>query len=160
LIKTGGGEGMVVPEIVFVALKFATLLALFLFIALVVRSLFIDLLPAPQRARAAAARVARSGKPGRPYLRVASPAGGRARRYDLEAETVIGRGQECQVCLEDEFVSQLHARIVKVRDGYILEDLGSTNGTYINGNRINYPVGLRHGDRVGIGGTVLEFRSR
>ncbi len=149
---------MVVPEIVFTALKFAVLLALFVFIAMVTRSLYVDLLPAPSRTRAAAPRAPRAGRPGRPHLRVVSPDRGKARRYELEEETVIGRGAECRVCLEDEFVSQLHARILKVKDGYILEDLGSTNGTYINGNRINYPVGLRYGDRITIGGTVLEFR--
>jgi len=145
------------PEIVFIALKLAVILSLYLFIAMVLRSLYIDLLPEKRRARAAAARVSRAVKAGRPHLRIKAGEG-KAGRFELDGETVIGRGAECQICLEDEFVSQLHARIVKAGEIYLLEDLGSTNGTYVNGNRINYPVGLRHGDRIGIGRTLLEFR--
>lgn len=145
------------PEAVFIVLKIAVILALYLFIALALRSLYIDLLPEKRRARAAAARVSRAVKTGRPHLRVLSGEG-KAKRFDLADETIIGRGAECQICLDDEFASQLHARVVKAGEGYLLEDLGSTNGTYVNGNRINYPVGLRHGDRISIGRTVLEFR--
>ncbi len=148
---------MILPEIVFIALKLAVILALYLFIVLALRSLYIDLLPEKRRARAAAPRVSRAVKAGRPHLRVVSDRG-KAGRFELEGETVIGRGPECQLCLDDEFASQLHARIIKAGEAYLLEDLGSTNGTYVNGNRINYPVGLRHGDRISIGRTVLEFR--
>lgn len=145
------------PEIVFIAMKLAVILSLYLFIAMVLRSLYVDLFPEKRRVRAAAARVSRTVKVGRPYLRIKTGEG-KAGRFELDGETVIGRGAECQVCLEDEFVSQLHARIVKAGESYLLEDLGSTNGTYVNGSRINYPVGLRHGDLIGIGRTVLEFR--
>ncbi len=72
---------------------------------------------------------------------------------------VIGRAAECQVCLEDEFASHLHSRISLSQGGYLIEDLGSTNGTYVNGRKINYPVELRNGDRIKIGKTILEFRS-
>lgn len=151
------GRRRSLPEIVFIVLKIAVILSLYLFIAMALRSLYIDLLPEKRRARAAASRVSRVVKAGRPHLRVLT---GKSKpdRFELESETVIGRGAECQVCLDDEFVSQLHARIFRAGEAYMLEDLGSTNGTYVNGSRINYPVGLRHGDRIGIGRTVLEFR--
>ncbi len=146
------------PEIVYVSLKYATILLLYLFIVLVARSLYIDLLPQERRARAAGARQPRLKKAATPWLKVVSEGKAAVRRYDLEAVTVIGRDLGCQICLDDEFVSQFHARVADNQGHYILEDLGSTNGTYVNERRINYPVDLRHGDRVKIGGTVMEFR--
>ncbi len=146
------------PEIVYVVLKYATLLALYVFIVVVVRSLYIDLLPRERRVKATSAKAARLKKATTPWLKVMSEGKTAAKRYNLGAETVAGRDANCQICLEDEFVSQLHARVVNNQGHYILEDLGSTNGTFVNGRKINYPVDLRHGDRIKIGGTLLEFR--
>ena len=57
----------------------------------------------------------------------------------------------------DTFVSQLHARLYR-RDGRMwVEDLGSTNGTYVNSKRLTSPLSLRRGDRVQVGRTVLEL---
>ena len=146
------------PEIVFVTLKYATLLVLYVFIIVVVRSLYIDLLPQERRVKATSAKATRLKKAATPWLKVMSEGKTAAKRYNLEAETIAGRDMGCQICLDDEFVSQLHARVVNNQGHYVLEDLGSTNGTYVNGRKINYPVELRHGDRIKIGGTLLEFR--
>ena len=72
-------------------------------------------------------------------------------------ELTIGRAAACTLTLDDTYVSQQHARIVR-RDGHhLVDDLGSTNGTYVNRERIVAPVVLKPGDRVQIGSTVLEF---
>jgi pSer/pThr/pTyr-binding forkhead associated (FHA) protein len=79
-------------------------------------------------------------------------------RYEVADECTVGRGAGCQVHLDDTFTSQLHARIFR-RDGRLaIEDLASTNGTFVNGARITDTVALRAGDQVQIGQTVLEVR--
>ena len=98
------------PEIVYVVLKYATLLALYIFIVVVVRSLYIDLLPRERRVKATSAKATRLKKATTPWLKVISEGKTAAKRYNLGAETIAGRDANCQICLEDEFVSQLHAR--------------------------------------------------
>jgi pSer/pThr/pTyr-binding forkhead associated (FHA) protein len=58
----------------------------------------------------------------------------------------------------DSFVSQVHARVFRRGDDYWVEDLGSTNGTLVNGRRINGAVPVRRGDRVQVGRSVLELQ--
>ena len=72
-------------------------------------------------------------------------------------ELTIGRAAACTLTLDDTYVSQLHASIVWRDRQYLAEDTGSTNGTYVNRERLVTPVVLRPGDRVQIGSTVLEF---
>ena len=72
-------------------------------------------------------------------------------------ELTIGRAAACSLTLDDTYVSQHHARVVR-RDGkHLVDDLGSANGTFVNRERIAAPVVLKPGDRVQIGSTVLEF---
>jgi len=71
---------------------------------------------------------------------------------------LIGRGSDCQLTLADGEASRRHAMLRPQSDGsVVLEDLGSTNGTYVNGQRITGPVTLRGGERVRIGDTELNF---
>lgn len=72
-------------------------------------------------------------------------------------ELTIGRAASCTLTLDDTYVSQLHASIVWRDRQYLAEDTGSTNGTYVNRERLVTPVVLRPGDRLQIGSTVLEF---
>ena len=59
--------------------------------------------------------------------------------------------------LDDTYVSQLHARVF-ARDGqYLVEDLGSTNGTYLNRNRVTGSIVMKRGDRLQVGNTVMEL---
>lgn len=75
----------------------------------------------------------------------------------LDRVVYIGRGEENQVKLTGSYASHRHTRII-FRDGkYFLEDLGSTNGTYINGVRITEPVMLRDGDLIRVAGVTLQF---
>ena len=79
--------------------------------------------------------------------------------YALAKPSVtIGRLPECDVVVDDAGASRQHARIVRTESGFVLTDLGSTNGTMVNGEQIQEHV-LEHGDRITIGETELEFRS-
>ena len=73
----------------------------------------------------------------------------------------MGRGAGCAVVLaEDTFVSQVHARIFTRGDDAYVEDLGSTNGTLLNGELLVEPTRLRRGDHVQFGETVMELQQR
>ena len=79
-------------------------------------------------------------------------------RVLAEGPVLLGRGKECQVRLEDPAVSTLHCRVSPdPRKGFVIEDLGSTNGTLVNGRRIEGPSELSYGDRITIGSTILRF---
>lgn len=77
--------------------------------------------------------------------------------FAVQAELTIGRSQGCTVSMPDDtFMSQVHARVF-VADGRLyVEDLSSTNGSYLNGNRLTLTEPLRKGDRLQVGHTVLE----
>ena len=77
----------------------------------------------------------------------------------LEADdTTIGRGRGCSICISDEGLSRLHARIVRRADGFWVQDAGSKNGTYLRGERLVRGEKLEDGDRIALGAdTVLRF---
>jgi DNA-binding winged helix-turn-helix (wHTH) protein len=79
-----------------------------------------------------------------------------------EGETVIGRGEECALHIDSAKVSRRHARVVVAGREARLEDLGSKNGTFLNGRRIESPglVPLHEGDEILIGATLLVFHER
>jgi len=70
---------------------------------------------------------------------------------------MIGRGANCQLILDDDYVSTRHARVVGSPSGIYVEDLGSTNGTYVNGQRITAPTTITLADTVRIGKTMLRL---
>jgi pSer/pThr/pTyr-binding forkhead associated (FHA) protein len=74
--------------------------------------------------------------------------------------TVIGRSSECDIALSgDPNVSRRHAEVRRIGDGYSLVDLGSTNGTEVNGQRIQ-ETALMNGDVIGVGTTSITFERR
>ncbi len=76
--------------------------------------------------------------------------------YPLSGDDTIGRDEDCQIPIDDNFMSHRHSRIFKEKDGYYIEDLDSTNGTFLNGNKLGEDaVELLDGDRICIG--QLEF---
>jgi pSer/pThr/pTyr-binding forkhead associated (FHA) protein len=86
---------------------------------------------------------------------VAGPAAGRSLVVDRPVE--LGRGPTAGFVLEgDELVSRLHARVSPVDGGLLVEDLGSRNGTTVNGEPVTRPTRLELGDVVGIGETLLK----
>ncbi len=75
-----------------------------------------------------------------------------------DAPLLIGRGSDAQIRLDDDYVSTRHARIAAANDQWFVEDLGSTNGTYIGSQRLSQPTTLQLGSQVRIGKTTLELR--
>ncbi len=93
-----------------------------------------------------------------PYLVIAAGPG-RGQTFDLHGEVRLGRSRSNAIVLSDGKVSRNHARLDPVRDTYILTDLGSANGTLVNGVRITQPVRLRDGDLINVGDTQLLFHT-
>lgn len=148
------------PEIVLDLLKFLFLGILYIFIARAVRVINqelkgADAAPAPRAAAPAPAKRAKKKVPNKAAIVEGEKKGS---TLDLDQELVIGRGDKCKLVLDDTYVSSVHARIFAKGDTYMLEDLGSTNGTYLNRRRVTSPVELHRGDQVKIGKTVLEMR--
>ncbi len=74
-----------------------------------------------------------------------------------EQDVVIGRLPECDLQLDSNMVSRRHAKISRGVKGLQLEDLGSGNGTFLNGKKIDAPVALVHGDRLKLGPILLRY---
>jgi pSer/pThr/pTyr-binding forkhead associated (FHA) protein len=84
--------------------------------------------------------------------------GAKPRSVRLAGSTVVGRAIECDLRLDDTYVSQQHARIFGKNGSWYVEDLGSTNGTFVNEQRLAAPAMLTPGDRIRVGTTVMELR--
>ena len=89
-------------------------------------------------------------------LRVVSGGEMANKEFTVGEEATLGRGQGCQVQIADSMVSQLHARLFRNAKGFHIEDLGSTNGTYLNGRKVGGPAKLKKGDRIRVGPIELE----
>jgi hypothetical protein len=154
-------------ETTLLVLKLAFLVLLYLFIWRIVRSAARDLrLPqesmilAPQQAAAAGLlpQLSSSRETGRLVVLV-SPTLGEGDVYTLDSHALtMGRGTTNDVSLpDDEYASTRHARFEPRRDGVWIEDIGSTNGTFVNGIRLTRERKLVPGDVVRIGETDLRF---
>lgn len=110
---------------------------------------------APKEKKTKAAKP-RRGSPTHVLVVEGSSAGERA-ELD-QAPILIGRGNDAAIRLEDDYVSTRHARIAAAGDQWFVEDLGSTNGTYIGTVRITQPTTITLGTQVRIGKTILELR--
>lgn len=151
------------PALVLDLLKYVFLAVLYIFVARAVRAVYLELRPArgggtqPRVAAPAPARQSRKTK--KAPRKVAIVEGDKkGKSFELGDELIIGRGERSGLVLDDTYVSQVHARIFARDDTYQLEDMGSTNGTYLNRRRITSPAELQRGDQVKIGKTVLELR--
>ncbi len=79
------------------------------------------------------------------------------KRFPLaRSEVVLGRGADCDIQVDRDSVSRRHARVFRAGEQWMVEDLGSTNGSFHNGNRLHGSRLLHPGDRVQVGYTVLE----
>jgi len=159
-----------------VALKFGFLIVLYLFLLWVARSGLRDL-----RGRGSAVSDAEGARDAAPPpdatgLHSASgtgvaPLAGRAPRlvverapghdpgmiYDLDSDIVLGRGERAEIRLEDPFASSRHARIYEQGNILVVEDLRSTNGTYLNEELLESPRPLHAGDHMRIGESEFTF---
>jgi pSer/pThr/pTyr-binding forkhead associated (FHA) protein len=149
-------------EAVLLGLKIGFLLLLYLFIWRIVRSVARDLrLPqesfvlAPQQAAAAGLGRSHTGV----LIVLASPAIDPGTERELDSSPVtLGRAVENDLVLDDdEFASVKHARIEPRRDGVWLQDLESTNGTFVNGSKVTRPRKLSPGDVIRVGETDLRY---
>jgi len=77
--------------------------------------------------------------------------------YDVGGGALLGRSDQADIRLEDQFSSSRHARLLPQGDVIVLEDLGSTNGTHLNGEPLDGPQPLHDGDRIRIGDTEFTF---
>jgi pSer/pThr/pTyr-binding forkhead associated (FHA) protein len=151
-------------EAVLTVLKFCFLALLYLFLYRVVRLTLRELRAPALTAEPAGVPTAAPPRPERRpepraalRLRILEPASRRGETQSIDREVTVGRGGGCALVLNDDtYVSQLHARLFQQNgEGYV-EDLGSTNGTYVNGKQIKGVTRLKRGDRVQFGQTVAE----
>lgn len=146
-------------------LKFGLLALLYLFFLRVIwavwtelRTPALDAPAAPTRARASRGpRRRKDTQGGGAQLRVVEPAELVGTSYALDTEMTMGRAPGCAIVVDDTYVSQLHARIFAADGVPHVEDLGSTNGTFHNGNQVTAPQRLSRGDQVQVGTLVLEL---
>ncbi|MFN8099775.1 MAG: FHA domain-containing protein [Dermatophilaceae bacterium] len=75
-----------------------------------------------------------------------------------DSDILIGRNPECLLVLDDDFASGQHAALVRTDEGWAVEDLGSTNGTFVDGQRVDQLVGIAPGNEVRIGRTTIELQ--
>ena len=92
------------------------------------------------------------------YLLTIEPQDTQGTEYPLAEEVFLGRDEECEITISDSFTSHRHARIFLEENTLYLEDLTSTNGTFVNGKKIEKPHLLEQRDRIQIGNTVLEAK--
>ena len=160
-------------ELTLMLIRFAYLAILWIFVLSAISVIRSDMFGArvPEAARGAS-RGAKGGrgstpKPAKaPSKRRGSPThvlvtdgANSGERAELEqAPILIGRGTDAAIRLDDDYVSTRHARIAASGDQWFVEDLGSTNGTYIGSVRITQPTTITLGTQVRIGKTILELK--
>jgi hypothetical protein len=164
-------------EPVSVGLQFGFLAVLYLFLLWVSRSALRDLRrtgvarqsvagPVPAQTPDAtgvysASAVHSSGDDAEPRLIVErAPGHTPGMEYDVGEGAVMGRGDQAEIRLEDPFASSRHARLIRQGGIVVLEDLGSTNGTYLNEELVSGPQPLHPGDRVRIGDSEFTYLDR
>ena len=154
------------PDQLLNLLKLFLLVLLYLFFLRVLRAVWTEVnvprladAPAPAgKPKGRNRRPARPGRTSQPQLKALEPSALRGRSYPLDEEVTLGRAAGCQVPLDDAYASQVHARVFQ-RDGqWYVEDLGSTNGTYLNRRRVAGPMVMKRRDKLQIGNTVLELQ--
>jgi hypothetical protein len=114
--------------------------------------------PTQSKAEAKRAKKAAKGKQGRAArLVVLEPAQRRGMTVAIAGEITLGREPGCTIMIDDDaFVSQVHLRIFDYDGQPMVEDLGSTNGTYLNGVKLIGAKLLHQGDRLQVGTTLIE----
>ena len=151
------------PEPLLNVLKICLLVLLYLFFFRVLRAVWAEVTlakvtgaPAPSTSR----KPARRNRPRQrrtPKLTVLEPAELAGETYTLGDELTVGRAAGCQITLDDTYASQVHARIFTRDEQFYVEDLGSTNGTYLNRRKVSAPMVVSPGDQIQIGSTVMEL---
>jgi hypothetical protein len=145
------------------ALEYVVILLLWLFFMWVVRAVWVEVRPLKRKRRRekdddldpAIAGKSRKGK--RLRLHVVRPEEHTGQTFEIGAEVTVGRAAGCGVPIDyDTFASNLHARLFRLDGDVWVEDLGSTNGTWVNTERILERTRIEKGDLLQVGGTVFE----
>lgn len=148
-------------EIVVQIFRFGFLALLWLFILVAFRVVRADLLGGRTKRVSAPARsvAARGRKAGRPLKQLRVTAGPlTGTRITLGDQTIlIGRADDSTLVLTDDFASSRHARLTQREGRWYVEDLGSTNGTYLDQQRVQGPLAVAPGQPIRIGATVIEL---
>jgi hypothetical protein len=152
-------------------MQWGVIALIFLFFLRVIRAVWVEMSPATirkprsqrrherreERAAASVPSEPRATRRRHLYLKVVQPPEHAGRAYDLDDELTIGRSPGCGVAMpEDIYTSTLHARLFRRNDQLWVEDLGSTNGTFVNSEQISQAMKLGKGDLLQIGSTVFE----
>lgn len=153
------------PVVVLTLVKLLLLALLYLFLFRMVRTVAMDLYgvgkrksaPPPRPAIANAEQPKRARK--QPRELVVHPPNGRPEVVPLsESRVTLGRAVGATVVVDDVYVSDEHAEVVPEDGGWAVRDLGSTNGTFLNGAKVTQPTFLSSGDQLRLGKTRVEVR--
>ena len=135
-------------------LTLCLLALIYLFFIRVLYAVWTEVRP-PRAARVRRGRAPRSSAaPGR--LGIVAPESAVGQVFTIADELTIGRAAGCEVTIDDGYASQMHARVFRRDDQVLVEDLGSTNSTYLNREKVNRPTVVNRGDVLQIGATVFE----
>lgn len=152
------------PLSILTLFKLVLLAGLYLFIARVLRVVIADLY-GPRRSKQARTRQPVAAPADQRKVRrhprqvVVHHSAGQPEVVRLNGEAVtFGRSTVASVVVDDVYVSDEHAQVLRVEDGWVVRDLGSTNGTFLNGAKVTQPTALAAGDHLRIGKTRIEVR--
>jgi pSer/pThr/pTyr-binding forkhead associated (FHA) protein len=151
----------VAPPFVLTVLKIALLALLYFFVWRAVRAVVLDLYGrSGRRERPAEPRqkAPRRGRGTPSKVVVLDERGARVSSHRLAGTLNIGRGSSASIKPNDTYISTEHARIYSRNGSWVVEDLGSTNGTYLNQRKVTVPTEITPGDRIRVGKTVIEVR--
>ncbi|MCY7399973.1 MAG: FHA domain-containing protein, partial [Nocardioides sp.] len=114
--------------------------------------------PPGRRGRSKPAKPAKARRGAPTHLIVVEGDNPGTRAELADAPLLIGRGSDAAIKLDDDYVSTRHARVAASGDEWFVEDLGSTNGTYVGPVRITGPTTIAPGIQVRVGKTILELK--
>lgn len=109
-----------------------------------------------RRAQDTVGRPPASGRP--TVVKILEPTSLSGQVCRLDSEVTIGRSADCTITLEDAYISQTHARVSNSARGVVVEDMGSTNGTFLNNEKVRGSKQAHLGDRIRVGTVLLELR--
>lgn len=135
-------------------IKYAFVIAVYIFIYSVVRLVYLDISDAK--------RMSLAEDEGFGYLKLINLRKELNFRvyesYSVRESTTLGRSKKCDIYINNPYLSKEHARITFVEDKFYIEDLGSTNGTYVNGKELgSRPVRLKDNDKITFGDLSFLF---
>ncbi len=142
-------------------LKYGFLAMLFLFVFFSMRTVVASTRLPDEAVRGIAeprSRTKRAKGSNAPAVVIVRTDGKRSGSFRLVSPMKIGRAETCEINPKDDYLSQFHARLFPRDGAWFVEDLGSTNGTFLNEMKLSGPLEVHAGDDVRLGRTVLQLR--